>query len=266
MAASAGTLIRREGPIVQHTCMLFQYCPLEPGGLLASMDSWMAFMFSTSFSSGKSARPHRTCKLPDLSKRYSTLPPLNSFTAADTSVVTVPALGLGIRPLGPSTRPSLATLGIMSGVAMSLSNSSQPLVILSTRSSLPNTSAPAALAASRFAPCDSTATRICLPVPWGRETVARSCWSVYLGSRPMRACTSMLSVNLTDAEALARRMASRGSSSVVRVTPILACMALKRLERFFSRLWLLFTTASSSGSSSTSMAAAETTTTGLDIR
>eukprot|EP00983_Pelagomonas_calceolata_P057619 1145149-Pelagomonas_calceolata.AAC.1 len=39
MAASAGTLIRREGPIVQHTCMLFQYCPLEPGGLLASMDS-----------------------------------------------------------------------------------------------------------------------------------------------------------------------------------------------------------------------------------
>lgn len=39
IAASWGTLIRSDGPMVVHTYMLFQYTPLEPDGLLASMDS-----------------------------------------------------------------------------------------------------------------------------------------------------------------------------------------------------------------------------------
>ena len=41
-----------------------------------------------------------------VSARYSTRPPLNSVTARPTSVVTVPVFGLGIRPRGPSLRPS----------------------------------------------------------------------------------------------------------------------------------------------------------------
>mmetsp|Transcript_17061 Transcript_17061/g.29185 ORF Transcript_17061/g.29185 Transcript_17061/m.29185 type:complete len:206 (-) Transcript_17061:271-888(-) len=205
--------------------MLFQYTPLAPGGLLESMDSWMAFKLVSKSSSLKSALPNNTCRLPALSRRYSTLPPLKSFTVPATSVVTVPALGLGMSPRGPRTRPSLATLGIMSGVAMSLSNSMKPPAILSTRSSEPHTSAPAACASLRLSPWVSTATRSSLPVPLGRDTVARSCWSLNLGSRPIRACISMLSVNLVEAVLRAMRMASVGSSSTLRCTT-LTCIAL----------------------------------------
>ena len=60
-----------------------------------------------------------------LSTRYSTLPALISRTALPTSKVTVPVLGLGMRPRGPSTFPSLPTDFIMSGVATTASKSSQ---------------------------------------------------------------------------------------------------------------------------------------------
>ena len=46
-------------------------------------------------------------------------------------VVTVPVLGLGIRPRGPSTLPSLPTERIMSGVAITASKSVQPSVWIS---------------------------------------------------------------------------------------------------------------------------------------
>ena len=79
--------------------------------------------------------------------------------AAARSVVTVPALGFGIKPRGPSTRPNLATLGIMSGVAISRSKSISPLLMVSTRSSSPASSAPAALASATFSPRVMTAIR-----------------------------------------------------------------------------------------------------------
>ena len=60
-----------------------------------------------------------------LSTRYSTLPALISFTALPTSKVTVPVLGLGMRPRGPRTFPSFPTDLIMSGVATMASKSSQ---------------------------------------------------------------------------------------------------------------------------------------------
>ena len=50
-----------------------------------------------------------------------TLPALISFTALATSKVTVPVLGLGIRPRGPSTLPRRPAERIMSGVAMTAS-------------------------------------------------------------------------------------------------------------------------------------------------
>mmetsp|Transcript_7432 Transcript_7432/g.21997 ORF Transcript_7432/g.21997 Transcript_7432/m.21997 type:complete len:204 (-) Transcript_7432:341-952(-) len=128
---------RTAGPMDVHTVRLRQYTPLAPAGLLTSMESWMALRFLTSCSGVNEARPKPTCTLPPLSARYSTLPPLKSFTAAATSVVTVPALGLGMRPRGPSTRPSLATLGIMSGVATSLSKSIMPPAMSSISSSDP---------------------------------------------------------------------------------------------------------------------------------
>ena len=81
-----------------------------------------------------------------LSRRYSTLPALTSLTALATSGVTVPALGEGIRPLGPRTLPRRPTTPIMSGEATTTSKSNQfSFWIFSTRSISPTKSAPAAL-------------------------------------------------------------------------------------------------------------------------
>ena len=80
-----------------------------------------------------------------LSNLYSILPALISSIAFVTSIVTVPALGFGIKPLGPSTRPSLPTTPIMSGVATTTSKSNHPSFwILGINSSPPTKSAPAA--------------------------------------------------------------------------------------------------------------------------
>ena len=98
--------------------------------------------------------------MPALSTRYSTLPAFSSCTALPTSKVTVPSFGLGIRPRGPSTLPRRPTTPIMSGVAIALSNSSQPSSwIFLTRSSAPTTSAPASCASLSLSPLAKTATR-----------------------------------------------------------------------------------------------------------
>ena len=68
--------------------------------------------------------------MPLRSVRYSTLPALASLTALATSKVTVPDLGLGMRPRGPRMRPSLPTVPIMSGVAMATSKSNMAVLDL----------------------------------------------------------------------------------------------------------------------------------------
>ena len=72
-----------------------------------------------------------------LSRRYSILPALISWTAAVTLGVTVPALGEGIRPLGPSTLPRRPTIPIMSGVATTTSKSNQFSLVIFSTSSMP---------------------------------------------------------------------------------------------------------------------------------
>ena len=69
------------------------------------------------------------------STRYSSLPAAYSLTAWGTWGVTVPALGEGMRPLGPRTLPSLLITRIMSGLAMATSKSIQPFSISATSSS-----------------------------------------------------------------------------------------------------------------------------------
>src|SRR2546425_492287 len=64
--------------------------------------------------------------IPVLSVRNSTLPALISLIALATSNVTVPVLGLGMRPRGPSTFPRRPADFIMSGVAITASKSGQP--------------------------------------------------------------------------------------------------------------------------------------------
>ena len=81
----------------------------------------------------------------------------------------------------------------MSGVAITTSKSSQPSLILATRSSSPTKSAPAALASSALAPRANTRTRCVLPVPFGNTIAPRICWSALR--------TSMLSLYATSTDA-----------------------------------------------------------------
>ena len=115
--------------------------------------------------------------------------------------------------MGPRTLPSFASLGMAGGVASSTSKSVTPDEIISIRSAMPTISAPAAVAASAAGPSASTATRTVLPVPAGRLTVVRICWSLYLGSRLRFACSSIVSVNFAVEVFLMIEMASSGSYS-----------------------------------------------------
>mmetsp|Transcript_24106 Transcript_24106/g.70999 ORF Transcript_24106/g.70999 Transcript_24106/m.70999 type:complete len:206 (+) Transcript_24106:552-1169(+) len=201
----------RLGPMELHTYMLRKYLPLAPEGLFFSTVSCTALRLVSRSASSKVHFPKGTCTMPCLSQRNSNLPDLKSATAAATSVATVPALGDGMSPLGPSTRPSLAILGMAGGVAISTSKSRTPELMVCTRSSMPTMSAPAAVAASAMGPSASTATRTSLPVPLGSATVVRSCWSLYLGSSARRMCASAVSANLALDTSFITLMASAGS-------------------------------------------------------
>src|SRR3989454_5461517 len=134
--------------------------------------------------------------LPALSILNSTRPALTSRTALAVSSVTVPVLGLGIRPRGPSTLPSLRTSPMASGVATATSKSDQPSWHFLIMSSKPTYSAPAALAASAAAPLlANTSTRTVLPLPCGSGTVPRTIWSDCFGSTPRRNARSIVSLN-----------------------------------------------------------------------
>src|ERR1700739_790153 len=158
------------------------------------------------------------CRLACLSIRKLILPPLMSDTALVMSGVTVPVLGLGIRPRGPRIRAIRPTLAIWSGVAIAASKSKKPPWIFSIRSSLPTTSAPAAVASSAFSPTANTATRAVLPVPCGRLTVPRTIWSALRGSRPIGTAPSTVASSLADAVSLASLAASSGVYRPVRST------------------------------------------------
>src|SRR5699024_4693408 len=114
------------GPMVGAKVMLLKYCPFRLLGRALLMASIRVWKLSANCSSVKEAFPIGTWIMFVLSNLYSILPALISLTALVTSMVTVPDLGLGIRPLGPSTRPRRPTTPIMSGVATTTSKSSHP--------------------------------------------------------------------------------------------------------------------------------------------
>ena len=86
------------------------------------------------------------------------LPFFSSPTVVPISKVTVPALGLGIRPLGPKIFATLLKSFITSGVATKTSKAKVPLDISSIKSSKPTLSAPAFCASFCFSPFAKTAT------------------------------------------------------------------------------------------------------------
>src|SRR5262245_6897219 len=97
------------GPIVVETTSARRYVPLEAEGLARMIDSMTVMALATSWSVWNDRFPTETCTLPTLSTRYSTLPALASRTARLTSKVTVPSLGFGMSPRGPSTLPRRPT-------------------------------------------------------------------------------------------------------------------------------------------------------------
>ena len=102
-----------------------------------------------------------------------TLPVFASVTALATSAATVPLFGLGIKPRGPSNRAYLPSFAIYCGVAISTSSLILLYQVFLRNSSSPIILAPASLAAECSLSGANTATRISLPVPCGRLTVAR---------------------------------------------------------------------------------------------
>ena len=183
------------GPMVLVRVMARMNCPLAPGGRARWMASTTAARFSSRASVGKDSLPMGTCSRAVRSRRNSTRPCLASRMARGRSSgsTTVPALGLGMRPLGPRMRPRRETLPMTSRVARATSNSSQPPSMRRMRSSLPTWSAPASWAMRAASPSAKTSTRTCRPRPWGSTTELRSCWSAWRGSRVVRTCSSTVS-------------------------------------------------------------------------
>ena len=173
------------GPMVELKVMPRMYLPLAADGFARTTLLMTVVALSISFWGANESLPTGTCTSAVLSVRNSTLPALISRIAAATSLVTVPVLGFGISPRGPSTLPRRPTDFIMSGVAIRASKSVQPSFwIRSTMSSPPTISAPAASASRIRSPEAMTATFLVLPRPCGKTTVPRTIWSACLGSTP----------------------------------------------------------------------------------
>src|SRR6202140_4575941 len=85
------------------------YLPLAAAGFARTTLEITAVAFSTSLCGVNEIFPTGTCTSAVLSVRNSTLPALISLTAVAMSKVTVPVLGLGIRPFGATPIPRFAT-------------------------------------------------------------------------------------------------------------------------------------------------------------
>src|SRR3989304_6567021 len=116
------------GPIAEHKYKLAMKTPFTLAGLADFKLASIASAFWASFSGPKLTLPIAKWIIPLVSTRYSTFPALASSTALTTSVVTVPLLGLGIRPLGPNPRAYLPRRAITEGVAI---NTSKLIISLS---------------------------------------------------------------------------------------------------------------------------------------
>jgi hypothetical protein len=86
----------------------------------------------------------------------------------------------------------------MSGVAIATSKSVQPSSTFLARSSSPTKSAPASSAARAWSPLANTATVTSVPSLFGSVIVPRSCSSAWRTLRPVRTCTSTVSVAFVD--------------------------------------------------------------------
>ena len=109
--------------------------------------------------------------------------------------MTVPDLGLGINPFGPSTFANLLTTFIIAGVVTATSKSIFPSLYFSSNSSVPIKSAPALFASVAFSPSTNATTLTSLPNECGNVNEPLTFWSDFLGSIPKLTATSTDSTN-----------------------------------------------------------------------
>ena len=142
-------------PCVVERATLLTY-PLQPPpfrafGLELSRASASAPTFCWRAPASKLTRPTGACTTPPLSALNDTRPAEAALTASatvagdsDDAGTTVPSFGLGIRPLGPSTRAILASFGIIVAAARARSNSTaaEPLSAISEISESPDDGGP----------------------------------------------------------------------------------------------------------------------------
>src|SRR5688572_28061362 len=114
------------GLMVVEMVILWKYVPFAEAGFNLATVWIISVALSRILSAEKEALPTLTWMIPVLSILKSILPAFTSFTALPTSSVTVPDLGLGIRPRGPNTLPNLPTLAITVGVQIITSMSVHP--------------------------------------------------------------------------------------------------------------------------------------------
>src|SRR6218665_3248225 len=92
---------RTPPPIVEDSASLRRYWPLLDAGLGLFSASISAARLPCSLASSNERRPIVLCTMPALFAPNIPLPPFPFFNPQATSGVTVPTLGLGIRPRGP---------------------------------------------------------------------------------------------------------------------------------------------------------------------
>ena len=155
-----------------------------------------AVTLSANCSGVKFALPIVAWILPVLSSLNSNLPFLISETAPTRSIATVPALGFGIKPFGPSAFATFARSFMRSGEVTKTSKFIFPFSISAKRSDDPTISAPAFFTSSILSSEVYTATFTVLPFPCGRDVVALMTWSLYLGFANVFTAISIDGINL----------------------------------------------------------------------
>ena len=102
-------------------------------------------------------------------------------TAFTTSIVTVPDLGFGIKPLGPKILPNGPNFPITAGI-VTITSTSQPSLIffVNIHQDLHNQQ-PASLASASLSELLNANTLTSLPVPLRKDTTPLTIWFVFLG-------------------------------------------------------------------------------------
>ena len=109
--------------------------------------------FSESFLEPKEIFPTVKCIMGDFASVLKlNCPPSYFLATSEGLLVIVPFFGFGIKPFGPNTLATFANFGIISGEATKISNEIIPFSISAIKLS------------------SATATRVFLPVPFGRTT------------------------------------------------------------------------------------------------